>query len=233
MTRRKKIANSIDDGGLGIVVVVVIVLYLINLTLETVPSLKKTHEDIFESLEIGFTIIFTIELIIRLAVYERPVKYLFSVFGVIDVLSILPSLVGANSLALRVLRLFRVFKLFRSRRMVRAIDEIKAAIWDIRSDLVLFGFVVLILLYLSAVGIYMFEHEAQPDKFSSIPASMWWAVATLTTVGYGDVYPVTLGGRVFTAVVTLLGIGIIAIPTSLVTNALSKAKKRTRKEDVT
>ena len=232
MTRRKKIANSIDDGGLGIVVVVVIVLYLINLTLETVPYLK-THEGIFESLEIGFTIIFTIELIIRLAVYERPIKYLFSVFGVIDVLSILPSLVGANSLALRVLRLFRVFKLFRSRRMVRAIDEIKAAIWDIRSDLVLFGFVVLILLYLSAVGIYMFEHEAQPDKFSSIPASMWWAVATLTTVGYGDVYPITLGGRVFTAVVTLLGIGIIAIPTSLVTNALSKAKKRTRKQDVT
>ena len=80
MTRRKKIANSIDDGGLGIVVVVVIVLYLINLTLDKVPSLKKTYEDIFESFEIGFTIIFTIELIIRLAVYERPIKYLFSVF---------------------------------------------------------------------------------------------------------------------------------------------------------
>ena len=126
-------------------------------------------------------------------------------FVVIDVLSIFPSLVGANSLALRVLRLFRVFKLFRSRRMVLAIDEIKAGIWDIRSDLVLFGFVVLILLYLSAVGIYMFKYEAQPDKFSSIPASMWWAVATLTTVGYGDVYPITLGGRVFTAVVTLWG----------------------------
>ena len=78
--------------------------------------------------------------------------------------------------------------------MVLAIDEIKAGIWDIRSDLVLFGFVVLILLYLSAVGIYMFKHEAQPDKFSSIPASMW-AVATLTTVGYGDVYPITLGGQ--------------------------------------
>ena len=93
--------------------------------------------------------------------------------------------------------------------MVLAIDEIKAGIWDIRSDLVLFGFVVLILLYLSAVGIYMFKYEAQPDKFSSIPASMWWAVATLTTVGYGDVYPITLGGRVFTAVVTLWGIGIM------------------------
>ena len=81
--------------------------------------------------------------------------------------------------------------------------------------------------------IYMFENEAQPDKILWIPASMWWAVATLTTVGYGDLYPITLGGRVFTAVVTLLGIGIIAIPTSLVTNALSKAKKRTRKEGET
>lgn len=232
MTRRQKIANSIDDGSLGIVVVVVIVLYLVNLTLETVPSLK-VHEEVFKSLEIGFTIVFIVELIVRLAVYERPFKYLFSFFGVIDFLSILPSLIGANSLVLRVLRLFRIFKLFRSRRMIRAIDEIKAAIWDIRSDLLLFGFVVLILLYLSAVGIYIFEHEAQPNKFSSIPASMWWAVATLTTVGYGDVYPITLGGRVFTALVTLLGIGIIAIPTSLVTNALSKAKKRARKQDVT
>ena len=149
---RRKIANSIDDGGRGFC-------RGCNRALSNQPdtgdsTFFKDPRGIFQSLEIGFTIIFTIELIIRLR-FERPIKYLFSVFGVIDVLSILPSLVGANSLALRVLRLFRVFKLFRSRRTVRAIDEIKAAIWDIRSDLVLFGFVVLILLSVCCWDLYV------------------------------------------------------------------------------
>ena len=225
---RQKISKSIDEGLLSIAVIAVIVLYLISLTLETLPSLEQ-HKAIFEMLENIFTGIFICEFIVRLAVYDKPFKYIFSTFGLIDIASILPAILGANSLALRVLRLFRIFKLFRSRRMTKAINEIKSAIWEIRSDLILFGFVVFVLLFLSAVGIYVFENEAQPEKFSSIPASMWWAVATLTTVGYGDVVPVTTGGKFFTSIVTLIGIGIIAIPTSLVTAALSQVKSKKTK----
>lgn len=89
----------------------------------------------------------------------------------------------------------------------------------------LFGFVTAIMLYLSAVGIYYFENGAQPDQFKSVFHSLWWAVTTLTTVGYGDVYPVTTGGRVFTCFVLLIGLGIIAVPTGLLASALSQARE--------
>jgi voltage-gated potassium channel len=85
--------------------------------------------------------------------------------------------------------------------------------------------VTLLLLYLSAVGIYYFEHDAQPDLYSSVFHSLWWAVATLTTVGYGDVYPITVGGRIFTFLVLLVGLGVVSVPAGLVASALSKARE--------
>jgi voltage-gated potassium channel len=93
-----------------------------------------------------------------------------------------------------------------------------------REEAVLFMLVTAILLFLSAVGIYYFEHQAQPDNFKSIPHSLWWAVATLTTVGYGDVYPITAGGRVFTFVILMIGLGIVAVPAGLVAAALSQIR---------
>jgi voltage-gated potassium channel len=95
-----------------------------------------------------------------------------------------------------------------------------------REELVLFGCAALIILYLAAVGIYYFESEAQPDKFASIPASLWWAIVTLTTVGYGDVYPITIGGRFFTSVVLIMGLGFVAVPTGLLAGALAKAREQ-------
>ena len=89
----------------------------------------------------------------------------------------------------------------------------------------------MILLYFSAVGIYLFENEVQPEIFSSIPAAMWWAVATLTTVGYGDAYPITTGGKIFTSIITILGIGIIAIPTGLISAALTRSKNKDDKKE--
>ena len=95
----------------------------------------------------------------------------------------------------------------------------------VREELVLFIGVSLMLIYLSAVGVYYFEHDSQPEQFASVFHSLWWAVVTLTTVGYGDVYPVTLGGRLFTFVVLFLGLGIVAVPTGLIASALSKARE--------
>lgn len=94
-----------------------------------------------------------------------------------------------------------------------------------REEIVLFLFLTLILLYLSAVGIYYFEREAQPEEFASVFHSLWWAVATLTTVGYGDIYPITAGGKVFTFFMMIIGMGIIAVPAGLVASALTKAKE--------
>jgi len=93
---------------------------------------------------------------------------------------------------------------------------------------VLFGCIAMILLYLSAVGIYYFENAAQPEKFKSIFHSLWWALATLTTVGYGDIYPVTAGGQFFTFFVLMLGLGVVAVPTGLIASALSQARNENK-----
>ena len=94
-----------------------------------------------------------------------------------------------------------------------------------REELILFGFVAAIMLYLSAVGIYYFENSAQPEQFKSVFHSLWWAVTTLTTVGYGDMYPITVGGKLFTFCVLIIGLGIVAVPTGLIASALSQIRK--------
>ena len=114
----------------------------------------------------------------------------------------------------------RILKLFKANR---ALDRIANAVFSVRAEFGIFLFIAVTALYLAAVGIYHFENAAQPDVFSSIPQSLCWAVATLTTVGYGDVYPVTAGGRIFTGAVLLIGIGVIAVPAGLITAALTEA----------
>jgi len=119
------------------------------------------------------------------------------------------------------LRLLRLFKLV---RYTQATHRFRRAFDIARDDLVLFGVIALIVLYLSAIGIYHFEHDAQPDKFSSVFDSLWWAVVTLTTVGYGDVFPITPGGRLFTFIVLVMGLGVIAVPSGLLASALSRVR---------
>jgi voltage-gated potassium channel len=131
------------------------------------------------------------------------------------VLFLFPDLTTVRSM--RLLRLLRILKLLKANR---ALDRIARAIVQIRAELLIFLFVGMVILYLAAVGIYHFEHIAQPEAFGSIPASLWWALATLTTVGYGDVYPITTGGRIFTGLVLMVGIGIVAVPAGLITAAL-------------
>jgi voltage-gated potassium channel len=129
---------------------------------------------------------------------------------------------------LRFVRLLRILKLTRYNRAAR---RLKNAFYIVREELTLFVGLTLILLYLAAVGIYHFEHEAQPDTFGSVFESLWWAVATLTTVGYGDVFPITIGGRIFTYVLLILGIGVISVPAGLIAAAFTSAHDR--EEDAT
>ena len=122
--------------------------------------------------------------------------------------------------ALRFLRLFRILKLVRYNR---AMNHFTRAISTAKEEILLFVFVTLILIYFSAVGIYYFENKAQPEHYSSIFDSLWWAIITLTTIGYGDVYPITVGGKVFTFFILLIGLGIVAIPTGIISSALTKS----------
>ncbi len=204
-----------------------IVISLVTFSLETLPNLSEHTRRWLRLIEIATVSIFTIEYILRIAVADRKTGFMFSFFGVVDLLSILPFYI-ASGVDLRSLRAFRMLRLFRVLKLVRyskAIQRFHRAFIIAREELVLYFFVTILLLFLAAVGIYHFEHDVQPDTFASVFHSLWWAVSTLTTVGYGDVYPVTAGGKVFTFIVLLIGLGVVSVPAGLVASALSKARE--------
>ena len=153
--------------------------------------------------------------------------YVLSFFGAVDLLSILPSLLafGFDLRALRALRLLRLFRVLKLARYNAAARRFARALAIAREELTLFLGAAGVLLFLSAAGIYHFEHDAQPEAFASVFHSLWWAVVTLTTVGYGDVYPVTAGGRLFTFGVLVVGLGVVSVPAGLMASALSEARK--------
>ena len=141
-------------------------------------------------------------------------------------MSILPFYVriGIDLRVLRAVRIVRIFQILKLVRYSKAIQRFHRAFLLSKEEIALFFSITGILLFMSAVGIYYFERNAQPEQFASIFHSLWWAVITLTTVGYGDIYPVTIGGRFFTVAVLMVGIGIVAVPAAIVTSALSQAR---------
>jgi len=202
----------------------IILLSLVSFSLETLPNLSKRVINFLETFEVVSITIFSVEYLMRVFVSKKPFKYIFSFYGVIDVLAILPFYLN-RFLDLRFLRAFRIFRALKLIRYNKALNRFNLAFRIVKEELVLFFIVTLILLFITSAGIYSFEHEAQPDVFKSVFHSAWWSIVTLTTVGYGDVYPITLGGKVFAFFVLIIGIGIIAVPAGLIGTALSKARE--------
>jgi len=205
-----------------------IVLSLLAYSLETLPNLTPGTVKLLNVLEVIFVIAFTVEYGLRFLVADRKFAFATSFFGVIDLLAILPFFLsfGFDLYSIRALRLLRLFRVLKLARYSTAIQRFHNALVIAREEIVLFLCVTAILMYLSAVGIYQFEHEAQPESFSSVFHSLWWSVATLTTVGYGDVYPITVGGRLFTFAILLIGLGVVSVPAGLVASALSRARQQ-------
>jgi len=203
-----------------------IVISIITFSIETLPNLEESTRKFLSAAEAFIVFIFTIEYILRIYVADKKTDYIFSFFGVIDFFAILPFYLalGIDLRSLRILRMLRLFRLFKLVRYNMAIQRFAKAFFIAKEEIVLFGVVTVMLLYLAAVGIYFFENEAQPEQFKSIFHSFWWAIATLTTVGYGDVYPVTVGGRIFTFLILMIGLGIVAVPAGLLASALSKVR---------
>ena len=205
----------------------IIVLSLISFSLETLPNISEEFRLVLEKFEFVSIIIFSIEYVLRVLVTKKPLRYIFSFYGIIDILAILPFYLN-RFLDLRFLRAFRVFRIFRALKLIRynkALNRFSVAFKIVKEELVLFFIVILIMLFIVSAGIYSFENEAQPEIFKSVFHSGWWSIVTLTTVGYGDVYPITLGGKVFTFFVLMIGIGVVAVPAGLVGTALSKARE--------
>ena len=209
-----------------------IVISLISFSIETLPELSVKFIKILRFIEIITVIIFSIEYILRILIAEKKVKFIFSFYGLVDLLAILPFYLSASFdlRSIRILRLLRLFRAFKLLRYSQAIKRFHKALLIAKEELVLFSIFAAMLLFFSAVGIYYFENAAQPESFSSIFQSLWWAVATLTTVGYGDIYPITTGGKIFTFLVLMIGLGIVAVPTGLLASALSTAREMEDKE---
>lgn len=199
-----------------------IVVSCILIALETVPALRRDFGAAILAAEFAFLTLFAVEYLARLICAPRPLSYALSFWGIVDLLACLPALLFLlpDWQVLRSLRLVRMIRLLKLFRLSHALDRVERAFLAVRDELAVFVFLAMLVLFLAAVGIYHFEHAAQPEAFSSIPASLWWALATLTTVGYGDVYPVTAGGKAFTGLVLMVGLGVVALPAGVVTAAL-------------
>jgi len=203
-----------------------IIVSLISFSFDTLPDLSKTTKNTLYLIEVITILIFTIEYFLRIIATDKKLKFIFSFYGLIDLVAIAPFYLstGLNLSAARAFRLLRIIRILKLLRYNKAIKRFHRALAIAKEELILFGFIAIIMLYLSAVGIYYFENAAQPDQFKSVFHSLWWAVTTLTTVGYGDIFPITAGGKLFTFFVLMIGLGIVAVPTGLVASALSQAR---------
>jgi len=209
-----------------------IVVSLITFSIETLPNNSKRTKEILDLLELICVIIFSIEYIIRVIIAKKKIKFIFSFFGIIDLLAILPFYLslGIDLRSIRALRLLRLFRMLKLVRYNTAINRFSVAFRLMKEELFMFLSLTVILLFFSGVGIYYFENSVQPEKFSSIFSSLWWALETLTTVGYGDIYPVTIGGKIFTFFILMIGLGIIAVPAGMISSALTEARELEEKE---
>jgi len=220
--------NTSPKGRIfDIFIQVLILLSLIAFTIETLPNNSNYVIEVLNTFELICVILFTIEYVLRIFVSKKPLGYIFIFYGVIDLLAIFPFyLRGACDL--RALRAFRIFRIFRALKLIRynkALNRFHIAAKIVKEEMILFFIVTAIFIFLASAGIYFFENKAQPELFSSVIHSGWWAIATLTTVGYGDVYPITMGGKIFTFFILLIGVGVVTVPAGLVASALSKARE--------
>lgn len=220
-----------SDTGIGRVfdffIQILIVISLVTFSIETLPDLTTETRQLLRVIEAVVIIIFTLEYLLRVAVADDKTGFIFSFFGIIDLLAILPFYL-ATGIDLRSLRAFRLLRLVRILKLVRysaAVQRFHRAFLIAKEELALFMFVAMIVFYLAGVSIYYFEYPAQPEVFSSVFHSLWWSIATLTTVGYGDIFPITVGGKIFTFFVLIIGLGVVAVPAGLVSSALSKARE--------
>lgn len=204
-----------------------IVLSLVTFSIETLPDLSAPTRTLLRAMEVGTVAVFTMEYLLRVIVADNRIRYVTSFFGLIDLAAILPFYLttGLDLRSLRAVRLFRLLRVLKLARYSKAVQRLHRAFHLVREEIVLFFVVACLLLYFAAVGIYYFENPAQPELFRSVIQRLWWAVATLTTVGYGDMCPITTGGRVFTFVVLMLGLGVVAVPAGLFPSALSQARR--------
>lgn len=236
-----------DDGEtidriVAIFLMILILLNAVAVVLETVDSWHLAYGDYFHYFEMFSVGVFTIEYLLRLWIityderYSHPLwgrlRYAFSLMALIDLVAILPVFLplffAVDLRFIRLLRILRLFRLFKLSRYIASMDLLDDVIKSKKEQLFVTIVMIVILLLFASSLMYLVENEAQPDKFPDIPSAMWWGVATITTVGYGDVFPITPLGKVLGACVAFLGIGMFALPTSILASGFSELLEKER-----
>ncbi len=218
-----------------VLLIVFILASVLVIILDSVDWLHQKYGPIFYALEWFFTIVFTIEFILRLISIRRPLRYAFSFFGIIDLLSIIPTYLGLfvdgahNLLVIRILRILRIFRVLKLVRYTQQAQVLMKAVAGSRHKIAVFFFFISTVLVI--FGSLMYVVEGPEHGFSNIPAGIYWAIVTLTTVGYGDIAPQTVPGRFIASLIMLTGYSIIAVPTGIFTSELNRAVKKKRKRD--
>ena len=207
-----------------------IIISVCSVVLESVTAIRSTHGPMLYAIEWFFTLLFTVEYVLRLICVGRPLRYATSFFGVVDLLAVLPtyaSLLIPGShylLSIRILRLLRIFRVFKLTAYLREAKIIMSALRASRRKISVFLSAVITVVV--TIGAVMYVIEGEQNGFNDIPTSIYWAVVTLTTVGYGDLSPQTPAGKALAAFVMIMGYGIIAVPTGIVTVEISQAAKK-------
>jgi voltage-gated potassium channel len=219
-------ADSKEGKLFDIILIITIIISIVLVMLESVSSIDQKYHNFLNISEWIITILFTLEYIARIICIKKPSTYIFSFYGIIDLLATIPKylsliFVGTHALvALRALRLLRVFRILKLARYMGASINIMSALKASRIKIFVFLFAIVVLTII--LGTIMYLIEGPVNGFTSIPRSMYWAIVTLTTVGYGDISPQTPIGQFIASIVMVLGYGIIAVPTGIVTSELSK-----------
>lgn len=222
----EKYANTINAF-----LIVLIIANTGAVVLESIDDIYYPYQDIFDKFEMFSIVIFSIEYLIRLwavaeknihKIWQTRLQHITSFHAIIDLIAIMPIFFPSSIIDLRFLRVFRLLRLF---KLTRYFESLRLLLIVMEKERHSFGavvFILLLLILLSASGIYLVEYHAQPDEFNSIPHAMWWAVVTLTTVGYGDVTPITPIGKMLGAFITILGVGIAALPAGILATGLAQ-----------
>ena len=220
-------ADTREGKTFDVALLVVIVVSIVAVALESVKGVQATYGSLLRGIEWAVTALFTVEYGLRLIAVRRPLRYARSFYGVIDLLAVLPtylSLIVAGSqslIVIRALRLLRVFRILKLAKFVGEASVLAAALKASSRKIIVFLLAVLTIVMI--VGSVMYLVEGEDSGFTSIPQSVYWAIVTMTTVGYGDILPQTVLGKVIASIVMVLGYGIIAVPTGIVTAELAGA----------
>jgi len=230
-------ANTPAGKLFDVSLLVFIVASIVVVMLDSVDTWHQDYGRVFNLLEWGFTILFTIEYILRLICIKKPLLYVFSFLGIVDLMAIIPGylsilfLGGQSLLVFRALRLLRIFRIFKLTHFLSEMHFLGGAIRGSLHKISIFMLIVVTLVIILGSVMYLIENKQ--GGFASIPESIYWAIVTITTVGYGDISPVTPLGKFMASIIMLMGYGIIAVPTGIITNEMALALRNKREKHET